>query len=35
MSAYNYVTSYWKDSQTVFGEGVKAFTGTTFFILTT
>ena len=33
MSTYKYVTPYWRDSQTVFGEGVKAYTGTTFFIL--
>ncbi len=33
MSNYKYVTPYWRDSQTVFGEGVKAYTGTTFFIL--
>lgn len=33
MSAYKYVTPYWRDSQTVFGEGIKAYTGTTFFIL--
>ncbi|MEO8234976.1 MAG: hypothetical protein ABI549_06140 [Flavobacterium sp.] len=33
MSTYKYVTPYWRDSQTVFGEGIKAYTGTTFFIL--
>ena len=33
MSNYKYVTPYWRDSQTVFGEGIKAYTGTTFFIL--
>lgn len=33
MTSYKYVTPYWRDSQQIFGEGVKAYTGTTFFIL--
>lgn len=33
MSKYKYVTPYWKDSQTVFDEGIKAYTGTNFYIL--
>lgn len=33
MASYKYVTPYWRDSQQIFGEGVKAYTGTTFFIL--
>ncbi|MEC4004017.1 hypothetical protein OX283_005075 [Flavobacterium sp. SUN052] len=33
MSTYKYVTPYWRDSQEILGEGIKAYTGTTFFIL--
>lgn len=33
MSNYKYATPYWRDSQQVYGEGIKAYTGTTFFIL--
>ncbi|MES2864614.1 MAG: hypothetical protein V4666_10885 [Bacteroidota bacterium] len=33
MNTYKYVTPYWRDSQAILGEGVKAYTGTTFYIL--
>ena len=33
MSKFKYVTPYWRDSQTVFGEGIKTYTGTTFYIV--
>jgi len=33
MSNFKYVTPYWRDSQDILGEGIKAYTGTTFFIL--
>lgn len=33
MSSFKYVTPYWRDSQEILGEGIKAYTGTTFFIL--
>lgn len=33
MSNFKYVTPYWRDSQEILGEGIKAYTGTTFFIL--
>lgn len=30
---FTYVTPYWRDSQTLYGEGISAYTGTYFFIL--
>ncbi len=33
MSSFKYVTPYWCDSQDVYGEGIKIYTGTTFCIL--
>lgn len=33
MSSFKYVTPYWRDSQDILGEGIKTYTGTTFFIL--
>lgn len=33
MANYKYVTPYWRDSHEIFGEGVSAYTGTTFYIL--
>lgn len=31
--SYKYVTPYWRDSHEVYGQGISAYTGTTFFAL--
>lgn len=33
MSTFKYVTAYWRDSHEVYGQGISAYTGTTFFVL--